>query len=107
MGLENANGELSDSHFSVTRTQIDASIYGTMRGSGALFNDSFTVGEEMDFGDLLVSSPSQVKIKSGGVAFDLGAEARFLKDQLRVSVGITDLGFIAWSGVNAVAASFC
>ena len=106
VGLENANGELSDSHFSVTRTQIDASIYGTMRGSGALFNDSFTVGEEMDFGDLLVSSPSQVKIKSGGVAFDLGAEARFLKDQLRVSVGITDLGFIAWSGVNAVAASF-
>lgn len=106
VGIENTHGALSDSHFSVTRSQIDASIYGTMRGSSAVINDSFTVDEDMNFDDLLISNPSQINVKSGGIAFDLGAEARFLDDHLRVSLGVTDLGFIAWSGTNSVAAAF-
>lgn len=106
VGIENTHGQLSDSHFSVTRTQVDASIYGTMRGSSAVINDSFTVDEDMNFDDLLISNPSQINVKSGGIAFDLGAEARFLDDHLRVSLGVTDLGFIAWSGTNSVAAAF-
>ena len=106
VGIENTHGQLSDSYISVTRTQIDASIYGTMRGSSAVINDSFTVDEDMNFDDLLISNPSQINVKSGGIAFDLGAEARFLDDHLRVSLGVTDLGFIAWSGTNSVAAAF-
>ena len=106
VGAANVHGQLSDSNFSVTRTQVDASIHGSLRGSGAVINPSFTIDEEMDFGNLIISDPSQVNVASGGVAFDLGAEARFFDEHLRVSVGVTDLGFICWSGATAVAASF-
>lgn len=106
VGVVNLHGQFADSYFAVTRTQIDASLHGALQGSGAIINPSFTIDEEMDFGDLIISDPSQIKVNSGGVAFDLGAEARFLDDHLRVSIGVTDLGFICWSGANAVAASF-
>ena len=106
VGIENTHGQLSDSYISVTRSQIDASIYGTMRGSGAVINPSFTLDEEMDFGDMIITDPSQINVKSGGVAIDLGAEVRFFDEHLRVSVGVTDLGFICWSATNAVAETF-
>ena len=37
------------------------------------------------------------RIGSWGLAFDLGAETRFLDDRLKVSLGLNDLGFVCWS----------
>ena len=49
---------------------------------------------------------STAGLKSGGFGVDLGAEARFLNDKLRVSLSITDLGFISWSKSAAARAEF-
>lgn len=56
----------------------------------------------MKFSDLLNDRSFSGQLGSWGLAFDLGAATRFLDDRLKVSVGLNDLGFIAWNKKNAV-----
>jgi hypothetical protein len=104
VGIMNINGQLSDSYFSVTRTDVTANLRGTLRASGIVVNPDYVVGEEVDLEQMMVE-PLENGINSGGAAIDFGAEARLLNDRLRVSLGVTDLGFVCWSAKSAAAAA--
>ena len=104
VGIMNINGQLSDSYFSVTRTDVTANLRGTLRASGIVVNSDYVVGEEVDLEQMMVE-PLENGINSGGAAIDFGAEARLLNDRLRVSLGVTDLGFVCWSAKSAAAAA--
>ncbi len=104
VGIMNTNGQLSDSYFSVTRTDVTANLRGTLRASGIVVNPDYVVGEEVDLEQMMVE-PLENGINSGGAAIDFGAEARLLNDRLRVSLGVTDLGFVCWSAKSAAAAA--
>lgn len=104
VGIMNINGQLSDSYFFVTRTDVTANLRGTLRASGIVVNSDYVVGEEVDLEQMMVE-PLENGINSGGAAIDFGAEARLLNDRLRVSLGVTDLGFVCWSAKSAAAAA--
>ena len=97
IGLANLNCTLSNGYFSVGQTEIAASLRGDIRSAGLMSNSDYTVGAQGEIGDMLATSPQMNNMRNGGFAVDLGAEARLLMDRLRVSIGITDLGFISWS----------
>lgn len=104
VGIVNLNGQLADSYFSVTRSEVAANIRGTLRASGIVVNPNYPIGEQVDL-EQMIGEPLENGINSGGAALDFGAEARLLGDRLRVSVGVTDLGFISWSAKSSAAAS--
>lgn len=79
-----------------------ADMRGHFVGNVALMDFSQLQGGTMEFADLLDAATLSGQMGSWGLAFDLGAATRFLDDRLKVSVGINDLGFIAWSRKNAV-----
>ena len=104
IGFVNVGGVLNEGLFSVTRSQVAASVQGSIRGNGLIINPDYTVGKDGELGTILADGVRMDNLRSGGIAFDLGAEARLLMDRLRVSIGITDLGFISWSKEAAASA---
>lgn len=106
VGVINVGGQLSEGNFSITRSQIVGSLRGDLHMSGLMVRSDYKTGEIEEVSDILEEEFSTAGLKSGGFGVDLGAEARFLNDKLRVSLSITDLGFISWSKSAAARAEF-
>ena len=101
MGIFNANAQLTKGSFAITRSQITGSLSGELRMAGAVVNPDIDVDKLENISDLITTDISGNGFKSGGFGVDMGAEARFLDDHLRVSLAVTDLGFISWSAKNS------
>ena len=101
VGIFNANAQLTKGSFAITRSQITGSLSGELRMAGAVVNPDIDVDKLENLSDLITTDISSNGFKSGGFGVDLGAEARFLDDHLRVSLAVTDLGFISWSAKNS------
>ena len=104
IGIVNVGADLRKGTFAVTRSEIGADMHGVVRGSGIIINPDYTVGKDAELGTLMADGVRLNNLRSGGIAFDLGAEASLLMDHLKVSIGITDLGFISWSKEAAASA---
>ncbi len=100
IGLAHANVDMQQIYADVTDATVRAEIAGKVRGNAICIDNKYTPGTKLNFKDLFDTNISRMlgRIKSGGVAVDLGAEIRLLDDRLKVSGAITDLGFICWSG---------
>ena len=80
---------------------------GNIRGNCPAFAPNYAVGDPFSVEGILQQDMMQILkgVKSWGLGLDLGFEFRFLNDQLKVSVGANDIGFIKWnapSTINAV-----
>lgn len=104
IGIVNVNAKGTMANISVTSSEISGVLRASMRGSGAMINPKYLVGSELNMDTLIDTSLIDQNVNSGGFAVDLGAEAKFLDDNLKVSAAITDLGFIKWSGKSAASA---
>ena len=98
MGIASLEAQFSELQARVYPEKVDAVVNGTFRGSGIMFDNS-RVGQEVNIVDMLNMNVGYMldNINSFGAAFDVGAEANFLDNQLKVSAAITDLGFICWA----------
>lgn len=105
VGMVNAKAQLTQGNFSITRSQISGSLRGQLRVAGAVINPEADVDKMEDISDLITTDISGDGFKSGGFGADLGAEARFFDEHLRVSLAVTDLGFISWSAKSAQSAT--
>ena len=105
VGLFDANAHLTKGNFAITRSQITGSLSGELHMAGAVVNSTANVGKMEDVSDLITTDISGDGFKSGGFGVDLGAEARFFDEHLRVSLAVTDLGFISWSAKSAQSAT--
>lgn len=108
VGLVNMNAQFDELSANVTPESVSATVNGAWRANGMLFDNSqVNSGEEMGFNDLISSDIGYMlsNFKSYGVAFDLGAEATFFDDHLKVSAAVTDLGFIRWGKPSHVGGS--
>lgn len=85
----------------ISEDEWRADMRGHFEGNVALMDFSKLRGT-MEIADLLDKATLSGVVGSWGLAFDLGASTRFLDDRLKVSVGLNDLGFIAWNKQNAV-----
>lgn len=107
LGAAHASLDVQSMDVSVRDDEWRADMRGTFSGNVMGMDFSHLSGQMpiddvfSDLGDFNMN-----KIGSWGLAFDIGADARFLNDRLKVSVGLNDLGFIAWSKKSAVNGSF-
>ena len=106
-GVANAVFDVSQLSANVTDDEVSARFAGELRGSFPMANPNLPAGEPVALGDIIIPDFNLATImsglKNGGIAVDLGAEARFLDDHLRVSAAVTDLGFISWNRGATVA----
>ncbi|MBQ9137655.1 MAG: hypothetical protein IJX65_03345 [Alistipes sp.] len=107
VGIANVNGSVTSGNFNITKSEVVGNVYGQLRGSCMMINSNYTRGEIEDTSELFLEEFNPKDIgKSWGLAVDFGAEVRLLSDHLRLSVGVTDLGFTKWSSSGAAAAEF-
>lgn len=107
VGLAQASVEMSQMYADVTDETVRAEIAGKVRGNAILIDNKYVPGTKLDAGTLFDTNAGNMfkRLKSGGVAVDLGAEVRLLDERLKVSAAVTDLGFISWSGKTTANAS--
>ena len=109
LGVAHAQATLNSMYANVDSRSVTGSVRGNLRAAGVPFHSNYAPGSE-NIGDILLPAFSNESLstgdvikhvlgnmKSGGVAIDLGAEVRLLDDRLRVSLAVTDLGFIYWA----------
>lgn len=100
LGVATLDGQFSKLEANVTPDAVNAQMSGTWRANGIFIdNSSVKGGNELPLGEVMKMDPSYMlsNIKNFGFAMDVGAEARFLDDHLKVSAAITDVGFIKWA----------
>ena len=97
MGIATLNAEFSELQANVTPESVNAAMSGTVRASGILF-DNTKVSDEFKINDMLNMNMDYMlnHVENFGAAIDVGVEARFLDDHLKISAAVTDLGFIRW-----------
>ena len=100
LGLAHASVHIDGMDIDLNDREWRADLRGSVNANVAGMNFSDLRGriELQDVMDRL--DPSDIdlnRIGSWGLAFDLGAETRFLDDRLKVSLGLNDLGFVCWS----------
>lgn len=108
-GLVNASTEVESINLSVGSDAVRGHLYSPFRASGPVFNpllllevedeETPTLDDALSTGDM---DYMLGHVNNYGAAIDLGAQATFLNDRLRVSAAVTDLGFIRWSGATRV-----
>ena len=106
VGLMTMDGQFNQLSANVSPDVVSAAIDGTWRANCFILdNSNVKAGEPLDFESLVNPNISYMlsNFKNFGLALDLGAEARFLDDHLKVSAAITDLGFIKWGGRSHIA----
>lgn len=107
MGLGQAEAAINNIGLDINNSSVKATATGIMKAS--VFGNSYDKirnGEEMDLDDLFNLDDFGIGsgFRSWGAAIDLGAEAKLLDGRLKVSAAVNDLGFIRWSGSNAIQA---
>ena len=108
VGIMNMQAKFNDLSANVTPDVITATMNGALRANGFIFdNSSIRAGEAFNFGDIINANFGYMmgNFKNFGIAFDLGAEATFLDDHLKVSAAVTDLGFIKWARGSHIGAA--
>ena len=106
VGLAQAEATLTNLNLTVATDKVRASYGGNMQGNifGMDYTDLNDEEGKMDFGELTNFSDRfrfGNGFKSFGAAVDIGAEAKFLDNRLKVSLALNDLGFIKWGAGNA------
>ncbi len=98
MGVATLDAQFDKLQANVGDSGIDANFNGTFRTNGILF-DNRKMANNTDFANMLNTDMGYMfdNINNFGVAVDLGVEARFLDDHLKISAAVTDLGFIKWN----------
>lgn len=91
VGLATADAQFSELYANVNPDAVNASMNGTFRANGILFDNRLDEMINTDLNYLLGN------INNYGAAIDLGVEVRLLNDHLKISAAVTDLGFIKWS----------
>lgn len=109
VGAAQVEAALDNISLEATNTEVKAQLAGTLRASVfGMDYSNMSAGEDgsMEMGDLFDFSNFSIGngFKSYGAAIDLGAEMKLLDRRLKLSFAINDLGFIQWSGANAVQA---
>lgn len=102
IGIAQANANIDRMNVTVNDERVTAELSGTLRGNSILKSNTYMHGTEFDFKNLTFNGFSDINMKNLGLGVDIGAEARFLDDHLRVSAALTDLGFIKWNGAGTI-----
>lgn len=97
IGIAQANANIDRMNVTVNDERVTAELSGTLRGNSILNSNTYMHGTEFDFKNLTFNGFSDINMKNLGLGVDIGAEARFIDDHLRVSAALTDLGFISWN----------
>ncbi len=109
LGAGHASVDVRSMRASLDGTEWKADMQGTFTGNVTGMDFSRLRGQ-MNLSDVFDSENrdffSAKCIGSWGLAFDLGAETRFLDDRLKVSLGVNDIGFVSWSKKSAVTGTF-
>jgi hypothetical protein len=102
VGLLQADASLTDIRLDIDKDKVGLSADGTIQAHHALMNfDNLPAGNNggVDIADVF-DYRNNFGLKNGihsfGMAIDLGAEAKFLDNRLKVSAAVNDLGFIKW-----------
>ena len=102
IGLAQANMNIDRMNVSINDDKVTAELSGSVRANSVV-KSSYQPGTDLDFSDMInINGISDLNLKNWGVGIDIGAEARFLDDHLRVSAALTDLGFIKWNGAGTI-----
>ena len=107
VGLVDMSMGVDEMILDVNPDYVRASMVGNIRANSPLLNANYVTGSDLTLDGLMHNDYRQVfrNIKSWGLGVDLGFEFRFLEDQLKVSVGVNDIGFIRWNGASTVNAA--
>lgn len=106
VGLADISMNMQEMYLNVGEDKVNASLQGSIRGNCPVLTASYLPNS--DIRDLVSMGSIGRNLKSWGLGIDIGAEARFLDDRLKVSLALNDLGFIRWyrgSTVNAAGAA--
>ncbi|MEG2614675.1 MAG: DUF5723 family protein, partial [Alistipes sp.] len=106
LGGAHASLDVESMNVNITDDVWRADMRGRFHGNITGFNFSHLSGS-MPLSDVTDAIDNfKMNVGSWGMAFDLGADARFLEDRLKVSLAVNDIGFIVWSKKSAVNGSF-
>ncbi len=107
VGIADMSMGVDEMYLDVNQDYVRASMMGNFRANSPLFNPNYMPGSDLTLDAMMRNDYRQIlrNINSWGLGLDFGFEFRFLDDQLKVSVGVNDLGFIRWnrsSTINAM-----
>ena len=106
VGIATLDMSLNEGAIRVAPDEVKAYMGGTWRANGAIIDEDAKTqsGARALLSDMLLFDPVYIfkNIKTYGFAIDLGTEVRLLDDHLKLSLAVTDLGFIKWDGKNRV-----
>lgn len=106
VGIATLDMSLNEGAIRVAPDEVKAYMGGTWRANGAIIDEDAKrqSGARALLSGMLLFDPAYIfkNIKNYGFAIDLGTEVRLLDDHLKLSLAVTDLGFIKWDGKNRV-----
>lgn len=106
VGLLNLHSEFDTVQANVTRESVAAQLRGRVVANSIVIDQrKITPGEDVggNIMDMIVFNDPAFLLqnaKSFGAALDLGVEVKMLKDHLKVSLALTDVGFINWKAAT-------
>lgn len=105
VGLANVNAEFTDLSLILEEDIVRANLKGVWNANCPVIDNRILAnGGDVKVADLVNSDPNYMtqNFDNFGAAIDMGVEMRFLNKHLKVSVAVTDLGFIKWSSANHI-----
>ncbi len=107
VGIANVNARFDSLDANIDGNSVAAQLRGMVNMGGPIVEKKYITGTKPSgIGDFTNFELQYItnNLKSLGAAIDLGTEVRLLDNRLRISVAVTDLGFIKWSGKTVAAA---
>jgi hypothetical protein len=104
VGIADLSMKMDKMYIDINENAVRAELMGGIRGNCPLLAPNYVVGSPLSLEGIMQQDLMQglKNIKSWGLAADLGFEFRLLDDHLKLSVGVSDLGFIKWYGNSTV-----
>lgn len=104
VGIADISMGVDEMYLDVNEDYVRASMMGNIRANSPIFNPNYLPGSDLAFDTIIHNDYRQMlkNVKSWGLGLDFGFEFRFLEDQLKVSVGVNDLGFIRWNRASTI-----
>lgn len=101
LGIASATAHIDQMTVNIGTEEVTATAHGYLNGniSGMDFSDLHTGTFEFD-NIMQNRSFKPSNLRNGGIAFDLGAEARLLDERLKVSASVTDLGWLWYNSAS-------
>ena len=106
LGLAHISAQLDQMNIYIGKDKYEAQLTGTIEAningldlSG--MDSEFTVEEVGNHISQVASSAGLNNVHSFGMALDAGIEWLLMDDQLKLSAGVTDLGWITWNAANS------